>query len=82
LFDYVSQAMPKAAPGSLSEDEYVWVTAYILRLNGMPAGRTELSPEPAWLKSVRVDSTMGRANGTPMQEQVHDSRFRARRENP
>ena len=82
LFDYVSQAMPKAAPGSLTEDEYVWVTAYILRLNGMPAGRTELSPEPTWLKSVRVDSTMGRANGTPMQQQVHDSRVRARTENP
>jgi hypothetical protein len=64
LYDYVSQAMPKAAPGSLTEDEYVWVTAYILRLNGMPPGRTELSPEPAWLKSVRVDSN-GKASGAP-----------------
>jgi mono/diheme cytochrome c family protein len=97
LFDYVSQAMPKAAPGSLTEDEYVWVTAYILKLNGMPAGRTELSPEPAWLKTVRVDSTMGRANGTPLQEyqqvstrqfdvtqfgRAHDSRLRARTEKP
>ena len=97
LFDYVSQAMPKAAPGSLTEDEYVWVTAYILKLNGMPAGRMELSPEPAWLKTVRVDSTMGRANGTPVQEQqqvstrqfdvtqfgrAHDSRLRARTEKP
>jgi mono/diheme cytochrome c family protein len=94
LYDYVSQAMPKAAPGSLTEDEYVWVTAYILRLNGMPPGRTALSPEPAWLKSVRVDSTMGRANGTPLQVQehplfsnrqfgrAHDSRLRARTEHP
>jgi mono/diheme cytochrome c family protein len=63
LFDYVSQAMPKAAPGTLTEDEYVWVTAYILKLNGMPAGRTELNAEPAWLKSVRVDSTLGRGVG-------------------
>ena len=39
LYDYLSQAMPKTAPGSLTEDEYVWVTAYILRLNGMPAGK-------------------------------------------
>ncbi|MCZ8203475.1 MAG: HupE/UreJ family protein [Gemmatimonas sp.] len=66
LYDYVSQAMPKAAPGSLTEDEYVWVTAYILRLNGMPAGRTELNPEPAWLKGVKVDSTL-RAVGSPKQ---------------
>ncbi|MFN8718351.1 MAG: c-type cytochrome [Gemmatimonadaceae bacterium] len=62
LFDYVSQAMPKSAPGSLTEDEYVWVTAYILRLNGMPPGKIALSPEPAWLKAVRVDSTV--RNGT------------------
>jgi len=109
LFDYVSQAMPKAAPGSLTEDEYVWVTAYILRLNGMPPGRTELSPEPAWLKAVRVD-TAGRARGAtpaspsssglqwlvssvqrgahnalPSSSQfitAHDSRHRARTENP
>lgn len=65
LYDYVSQAMPKAAPGTLTEDEYVWVTAYILRLNGMPAGRIELNPEPAWLKAVRVDSTAARGVGTP-----------------
>jgi len=56
LYDYLSQAMPKAAPGSLTEDEYVWVTAYILRLNGMPAGKIELNAEPQWLKAVRVDS--------------------------
>lgn len=57
LYDYLSQTMPKTAPGSLTEDEYVWVTAYILRLNGMPPGKMELSAEPAWLKAVRVDST-------------------------
>lgn len=56
LYDYLSNLMPKSAPGTLTEDEYVWVTAYILRLNGMPAGKTELNAEPAWLKSVRVDS--------------------------
>lgn len=63
LYDYVSQAMPKAAPGTLTEDEYVWVTAYILRLNGMPAGKTELNAEPAWLKAVRVDSASRAVGG-------------------
>lgn len=56
LYGYLSNLMPKSAPGTLTEDEYVWVTAYILRLNGMPPGKTELNAEPAWLKSVRVDS--------------------------
>ena len=67
LFDYLSNLMPKSAPGTLTEDEYVWVTAYILRLNGMPAGKTELNAEPAWLKSVRVDSVRSGRPGTPEQ---------------
>ena len=65
LYDYLANAMPKTSPGTLSEDEYVWVTAYILRLNGMPPGKMELSPEPSWLKAVRVDSTARAVPTTP-----------------
>jgi mono/diheme cytochrome c family protein len=93
LYDYVSQAMPKAAPGTLTEDEYVWVTAYILRLNGMPPGKTELNAEPAWLKAVKVDSTRARAVGAPTESSAMSfvqsfpqsplvSRPRARMEHP
>lgn len=57
FYDYVSRLMPKSAPGTLSEDEYVWVTAYVLKLNGMPASSHELSAEPALLKAIRIDST-------------------------
>lgn len=57
LYDYVSQLMPKSGPGTLTEDEYVWVIAYILKINGMPAGSTELHADPAWLRSVRIDSS-------------------------
>lgn len=62
LFDYLSNAMPKTAPGTLGEDEYVWLMAYILRLNGMPAGKTELSAEPKLLKALRIDSTRAGAS--------------------
>lgn len=55
LFGYLSNLMPKSAPGTLTEDEYVWVTAYILKLNGMPAGKVELNAEVDWLKAVRID---------------------------
>jgi mono/diheme cytochrome c family protein len=64
LYDYLSSAMPKSAPGSLTEDEYVWVTAYILKLNGMPAGRTALTGDLAQLKAFRVDTVaIGAARG-------------------
>jgi hypothetical protein len=55
LYGYLSNLMPKSAPGTLTEDEYVWVTAYILKLNGMPAGKVELNAEPVWLKAVRIE---------------------------
>lgn|GEM_PF-57028 len=57
FFDYVSRLMPKSGPGTLTEDEYVWVTAYVLKLNGMPASSRELSAEPTLLKTIRIDST-------------------------
>ena len=54
LFDQVSQLMPKNEPGSLSTKEYIDVIAFILRLNKMPAGKTELPTDPAVLKRIRV----------------------------
>ncbi len=61
LYGYLSNLMPKSAPGTLTEDEYVWVTAYILKLNGMPAGKVELNAEPAWLKAVRIETVPNNA---------------------
>lgn len=72
FFDYVARLMPKANPGALSEDEYVWVTAYVLKLNNMPAGTRELSAEPQVLKAIRIDSmavrAAGRSGGDAVQE--------------
>jgi mono/diheme cytochrome c family protein len=56
LFGFVSTRMPKANPGSLSEDEYVTVVAYVLKLNGMPAGAKELSADPESLNAIRFDA--------------------------
>ena len=56
LFDYIATQMPKSSPGSLTEDEYVWVTAYMLKLNGMPAGAKPLNAEPKELEAIRIDS--------------------------
>ena len=55
--------MPKSAPGTLTEDEYVWVTAYILKLNGMPPGKVALNAEPDWLKAVRISAAPTSAPG-------------------
>ncbi|MEQ9451330.1 MAG: cytochrome c, partial [Pseudomonadales bacterium] len=44
ILDTMRQTMPEAAPNSLSVDEYAALTAYILRLNGYPAGPAPLDP--------------------------------------
>lgn len=42
LFEHVSTAMPQDDPGSLTPDEYAAVVAYLLQLNGRPAGERPL----------------------------------------
>jgi mono/diheme cytochrome c family protein len=76
FYDYVSRLMPKSAPGTLSEDEYVWVTAYVLKLNGMPASSQELSAEPALLKAIRIDSTKVSAGGRSGGDHLQNARLR------
>jgi hypothetical protein len=55
LYQFVSQKMPKSEPGSLSPDEYAQVVAYLLSLNGMPAGQHELSTDTIALKKIQID---------------------------
>ena len=76
FYDYVSRLMPKSAPGTLSEDEYVWVTAYVLKLNGMPASSHELSAAPELLKTIRIDSTRLSAGGRSGGDHPQGARFR------
>jgi hypothetical protein len=47
--------MPKSEPGTLTPDEYAQVLAYLLELNGMPAGDVELPPDPEAMKTIRID---------------------------
>lgn len=54
LFSYISSEMPKTEPGSLSADEYAVVLAYILKMNGMPAGRRTLMANVSALDSIRI----------------------------
>lgn len=54
LFFIVRSLMPNNAPGSLSKAQYADVVAYILKINGYPAGDTELIPTAAAMKKVTL----------------------------
>jgi cytochrome c5 len=55
LFDQVREKMPKNDPGSLSTQEYVQLVAYILRINDVPAGDTDLAADVDVMKKIRID---------------------------
>lgn len=55
LYAFVRERMPKNDPGSLSDQEYADVLAYVLKMNRMPAGRVELAPDSASMQAIRID---------------------------
>ena len=56
IYSYIRERMPKSEPGSLSDQEYIDVLTYVLRLNRMPAGDTELPADAETLKGIRFDT--------------------------
>jgi mono/diheme cytochrome c family protein len=45
LFMFIRTTMPGDKPGSLEDRDYADIITYILRVNGLPDGERELSPE-------------------------------------
>ena len=60
LFDLVSQTMPKNEPGSLEDEEYAQVIAYILKINGAPPGKTALPTDVRSLRRIRISMPPGK----------------------
>jgi mono/diheme cytochrome c family protein len=55
LLASLTEKMPKNDPGSLSPKEYTQVMAFLLKLNGMPAGRADLPADPAALRTITIN---------------------------
>jgi S-disulfanyl-L-cysteine oxidoreductase SoxD len=55
LFGYMSTQMPKNDPGSLNAEQYADVVAYLLKLNAMPGGTTELLADSSALAQIRIE---------------------------
>lgn len=54
VFEIVANNMPATRPGSLEDDEYVKIMAYILEKNGYPAGDQELTYDGAMNSEVKL----------------------------
>ena len=56
LFTKMSTEMPTDQPGSLSQQSYSAILAFILKSNEFPAGDKELATNPGTLDSITIDS--------------------------
>ena len=52
LFERMRKTMPPAKTGVVNRQEYASVLAYMLKMNGMPAGSTALASDPAALAGL------------------------------
>ena len=50
----VSTLMPEANPGSLSQEAYASLVAYLLDLNGYPTGEGQLPSDPVVLSGLEI----------------------------
>lgn len=55
LFGYTQATMPESNPGSLTDEEYVDIIAYMLSVSGMPEGDDELQPDLQGLAQVVIE---------------------------
>jgi mono/diheme cytochrome c family protein len=54
LYGFLVTNMPRGAPGSLTRPEYADIVAYLLSLNGILPGSTDLPPSTAALAQIRI----------------------------
>lgn len=54
FYDFLRKQMPFDDPGSLKPEEYLAAIAYLLRLNGFPAGEKALPRDAEALKQIQL----------------------------
>lgn len=64
LFTFIATNMPKNDPGSLDPHDVADLVAYLLEMNQMPAGPSELSPDTTALRQIRIEAPSSPATST------------------
>jgi mono/diheme cytochrome c family protein len=54
LFELIRTTMPEDSPGSLTNEQYAEIVAYLFKLNDLPPGTTELPTDKAALKQIKI----------------------------
>ena len=59
VYSYIAENMPDDGPASLDEREYLAIMAYILEMNGYPAGMEELTADVERMQNVPFQAQGG-----------------------
>lgn len=54
FFTFIKNGMPREEPGSLKDETYIDILAYLLQENGFPAGAAELKADPSALRAIAI----------------------------
>jgi len=65
LFKLLKTTMPDDNVGGLSDDEYTRVIAYILKLNGFPAGADSLKADSTAMRRIRIGTSQHADSARP-----------------
>ena len=65
LFKLLKTTMPEDNIGGLSDEDYTRVIAYILKLNGFPAGADSLSADSLAQKGIKIGADSAAAKPGP-----------------
>lgn len=60
LFRLIRSSMPNDNPGALTDQQYIDVVAYLLKLNRYPTGETELAADENVLRRIRIEQVEAR----------------------
>lgn len=56
MFEAIRSSMPQNNPGSLSNQQYTDLVAYLFKLNGLPTREMEMSIDKDSLKAIKVEA--------------------------
>lgn len=65
LLDLIVRTMPEDEPGGLTRGTYTAIVAYLMKLNGMPAGTAMLPSDSTALRGIRLTFARAAATSTP-----------------
>jgi hypothetical protein len=55
FYHFMSTHMPLTDPGSLTKEQYLDIMAYMLEVNGYPAGSRELTDNKGELEAIKIE---------------------------